>query len=122
MGSALPTGEDDGLQDLTQATQEPTQELTLQDLYEQICRDEDIIITIDAIEESRVRKGLSSIKSKYNSKLKDNNLPIDTSTLEFIVHDSPADKAQGRVRLQIYLKKAATIKVHSIIVPEEDGL
>lgn len=94
-------------------------EMTLQDIYKQLILQEDIIIIIDAVDEPRVRKGLSSIKAKENAKLRDNNLPTDNSTLEFKVHVDEELKKSGRVRLQMFLKDKPTVKVHKLIVSDD---
>lgn len=94
------------------------EELSLTDLYDRVCIDEDIIITIDAIEEPRVRRGLSSIKAKRNAKLRENNLPTDDVTLEFVTHTSEELQKQHRVKLQIYMKRKPTITIHNLQVAD----
>lgn len=98
-----------------------TQELSLAEIYDRIYADEDIIIVIDAVEETRVRKGLSSIKAKRNSKLKDNDLPTDDSVLEFkTITTAEGEIPKGTVKLQIYLKRKPTVTVHSLIVADKE--
>lgn len=96
----------------------PAQEFTLVELYDKICTEDDIFIVIDAVEESRVRKGLSSIKAKRNAKLKDNNLPTDDSTLEFIKHEDEELAKTNRIKLQIFMKKKPTITIHKLEVAD----
>lgn len=96
-----------------------TAEMTLQDIYKQLILKEDIIIIIDAIDETRVRKGLSSIKAKENAKLRDNDLPTDSTTLEYIVHSDDELKKQKRIKLQIFLKQRPTVKIHKMIVADD---
>lgn len=97
-----------------------TQEMGLKELYEKLLLEEDIIVVIDKVDETRVRKGLSSIKAKQNAKFKDSGLPTEDSTIEFKVHEDY--KVNGRVKLQIYLKQKATVKVHALIIPDDEEL
>lgn len=95
-----------------------SQELTLVELYDKICIEEDIFIVIDAVEEQRIRKGLSSVKAKRNQKLKDSKLPPDDANLEFKRHEDEELAKQNRVRLQIFMKKKPTITVHKLEVAD----
>lgn len=111
---------DNTLEDIsTDVEGDGTAEMTLQDIYKQLILKEDIIIIIDAIDEIRVRKGLSSIKAKENAKLRDNDLPTDNTTLEYIVHSDDELKKQKRIKLQIFLKQKATVKIHKMIVADD---
>lgn len=109
-------GETVPVDDLEALPSAGTQELTLVELYDKICEEEDIFIVIDAIEESRIRKGLSSVKAKRNSKLKESDLPIDDSVLEFKKHEDEELAKVNRVRLQIYIKRKPTITIHKLDV------
>lgn len=117
----MPTVEPDDLQDITAgtiATNPESREMTIKELWEAVQLQEDIIIEIDAIEINRVRKGLSGAKAKENAKLRDNNLPTDDSVLEFKEHDDVDLKRQGRVKLQIWLKRPDKIKIHKYVVAD----
>lgn len=94
------------------------QEMSLVDIYENVYTNEDIIIVIDAIDEARIRKGLSSIKAKRNAKLKESNLPTEDLTLEFVKHEDAELAKQNRVRLQIFMKAKPTVKIHKLEVAD----
>lgn len=99
-----------------------TEEMALSDLYRQLVVAEDIIITIDAVDEPVVRKGLIGIKARDNRKMKDNGIVGEATVLEFHPHAQTVEmKAAGTMKLQIVLKKRAGVKIHSLIIPENDG-
>lgn len=91
-------------------------EVSLQKLYDEVYKHGDLIIIIDKVDESRVRKGLSSIKAKLAQKMKTAGYQPDDSVLEFIDHEYPE---KDKTKLQIVLKQKPKVKVHKVIVPEE---
>lgn len=91
-------------------------EVSLQDLYDQVYKQGDLIIIIDKIDEARVRKGLSSIKAKLAQKMKSAGYQPDNATLEFIEHEY---EDKSRTKLQIVFKQKPIIKIHKVIVPQE---
>lgn len=107
----------DKLGDGVEKVKDAAQEMTLVEIYDKICTDEDIIIVIDAVDEPRVRKGLSSIKAKRNAKLRDSNLPTDDAQLEFVRHEDK-DIPKERVKLQIFMRKKPTVTIHSLQVAD----
>lgn len=108
-------------------TELPEDGLTMREIYELIASNGDVILTIPEAEVKRVREGLSGVKAKINQKLKANDLPPETSTLEFAVLQWPplleggGDPNKGMVRLQCYLKYPDKVKVTKVeIVKDED--
>lgn len=91
-------------------------EVTLQDLYDELYKQGELIIFIDKIDEGRVRKGLSAIKARLAAKLKDAGYKPDQSTLEFIEHEQ---EDPTKCKLQIVLQKRPTVLVHKVIVPQD---
>jgi hypothetical protein len=104
----------DQLEDLT-AVEDET-EVSMQAIYDEVYKHGELIIIIDRIDESRVRKGLSSIKAKQAQKMKSAGYQPENATLEFIEHEF---EDKDKVKLQIVLKQKPTVKVHRVIVPEE---
>lgn len=96
---------------------EEEQTLTPSDLYEQLAAAEELILTIDASDEDKLRKGLASVKNKTNNKLKEADLPIDTRMLNF--QHLPCSEP-GCVRIHITLANRSGIKIRKMELPDED--
>lgn len=126
-GSKVPSQElgptpntDDELEDLTATSgqeQGDEDEMSIADIYKQLTIHEDIILIVDKRDEAKIRKGLSAIKAKEIAKLKESNVPHDDVTLEFSKHPPIPGMIEGQLKLQIYLKRKASVKVHKIILP-----
>lgn len=108
-----------GLEDVTKQLEDGTEELSIRELYERILVDDDITIVIDAVDEPRIRRGLSSHKSKLTRKLQDNELPPEPITLEFNTIQDDKLREKGRIKLQIYIKRKPTVTIHGYSVNEE---
>lgn len=113
----LPPDVEDPMKEVESIPVQEAEEMTLQDIFKRVMLEEDIFLIIDAVEELRLRKGLSKIKHDYNAKLRDNNLEPEDANLEFKVHEDTA-LPKNQVKIQIYLKKKPTITVHKLQVAD----
>lgn len=102
---------DDGLNE--------TNELELYDIYKEVLKHDGIIIELFGQDVQRLRKGLSTIKSRSNAKLKDSGLETDERTLQFDVIGE--DEKAKIVKLRIWLKETERFKVKNI-QPLDGGL
>jgi hypothetical protein len=94
-------------------------EMTIQELYEALILKEDIIITIAESDHEDIKRALTGLKAKENTKLKDKGMPVDTAKLQFLkLEDKTKDVPLGAVRLQISLVKRRTFAIQKIETPE----
>lgn len=91
-------------------------QMTMPDLYSLLCQHDDIIIIVPGDEVHRIRKGISSLKSKQNAKLKDAGLPADDRRVEYKVLSK--DVKTHTVKLQIYFDGGPTVTVKEVIIPD----
>lgn len=108
-------------EDSDEALSSNTSMRTYHQIYKDLTINEDIILVIDKKDENKLRKGLSAVKAKHNSKLKEANLPPSQAVLEFIVHKQ-ADLPKEQIKIQIVLKSPPAITVHQIIIPQGESL
>jgi len=92
-------------------------EMALEDIWKKLSIHEDLIMIIDKSDEPRLRKGLSAMKSKETAKLRSAGLPIEPVNLEFVVHKAVEGMPPNVVKLQVFLKKRAVVRLHKIIIP-----
>lgn len=92
--------------------------LTPSEIYNELLTCGEMILTIPAEEEEKLRKGLASAKAKLNAKLKDSGLGTDSSVLSFNV--SPAKEYSGAVQVVITLAKRTGITVLAKEYPDPD--
>lgn len=88
------------------------------EIYKDLSCHGDIILIIDRQDENRLRKGLSAVKAKHMSKIKESGIKVEPSVLEFIVHPQPEDLPMEQIKIQITLKAQQTVKVHKTIIAE----
>jgi len=88
------------------------------EIYKELLANDEIILTIDATEEARLRRRLSVLKAKDFAKLKENALAIDDSKLEFLVIEDPSIP-KGTVKLHIVMKSKTRIRVYDMKVPDD---
>jgi hypothetical protein len=94
------------------------QELSYGELLAATILNGEIIITIPAEDEERVKNGIKNFKSKQATKAKEEGLAVDSSTLIFT---SVASKEfAGCIDLSIQAKTKGTIKVKAMRIPEND--
>lgn len=91
--------------------------IAITDIYKQLSIHEDIILIIDKADEPKIRKALSAIKAKETAKLKSAGIRPDEMTLEFAQHPPIEGMEPGQIKLQVFFKRKATIKVHKVILP-----
>lgn len=96
------------------------QQLTPTEIYELLTANEELILTIPAHEEDRLRKGLASAKNKMNAKLKDSGLPADTRMLQFHVQPSKDQELEDHIDIQISLASRASFKIKRIQLPDPE--
>lgn len=99
-------------------TVQDAQEQSFHDIYKQLTIHGDIILIIDAQDEIRLRKGLSAVKAKHMSKLKESGIKTEAQVLEFVVHPKTDELAAGQVKIQVSLAGRQTVKVHKTIIAE----
>lgn len=85
------------------------------DIYASVLLNEEIIITIPAEIEERVKIGLRNHKARQLAKLKQDGAPIDSSSLSFIVTDSTME---GAIDMTITLKERSTVPIMSVKIPD----
>jgi 5-bromo-4-chloroindolyl phosphate hydrolysis protein len=100
----------DDLYDNTEA-----EEITFAELLATVMLNDEVIITIPATEVDRVKTGIKNVKAKQASKMKEDGLIPDPSTLSFNIIKE--DTEEGDVDLQIILSRKSTIKIKRINIP-----
>lgn len=114
-------GNENGIQVLDILDEEDPQDGTsLTDIYAFLCKNEDIIIQIDATEEETVRRGLSLEKHKQQKKLKEVGAPEDKRIIGFINLGVIENTNPLQIRLQIFLRKRQRVKLHNMIVSDKE--
>lgn len=100
-------------QDFTASDMESLEEgpevQSLTDIYQELQTCGELILTIPAEEEEKLRKGLASVKAKQNAKLRDQGLPIDTSVLGFL--SAPSEDFAGAMQITVTLAKRSGITI-----------
>ena len=78
----------------------------------------EIVITIQAEDEDRVRGGIKGHKNKQAIKMREEGQPVDSASLLF--SSQPSKDFQGCVDLSIQYKVRGTVRVKKLKVPEND--
>lgn len=84
--------------------------LSLHEIYAQLLLEDDIIIVINKDDYDAIKAGLTSVKAKENTKLKNKDMPVDTNKLQFSILPCE-DCALTEIRLQISLAKRKTFSI-----------
>lgn len=92
--------------------------LSLTEIFNQVVANDELIVTIPANEEQALRTGLAGVKAKQNTKLKENGLQPDKSTLSFTV--TPHKTLPDVIDVHIVLSKKQTITVLAIKLPDNE--
>lgn len=82
---------------------------TPSEIYNELLACGELILTIPAEEEERLRKGLASTKAKQNAKLKEAGLATDNTVLSFT--SAPSKEHDGAVQIRITLAARNGIKI-----------
>lgn len=98
------------------AIEDDEQEMSYSEIYTSASLNGEIVITIPVEEEDRVRTGLKNFKNKLTTKLKEENLPLDNSTLVFV--SSPSMEYEGCIDLSVQVKTRGTVKIKAIRIPD----
>ena len=91
--------------------------MSLTEIYNQLLSYNEIILTIPAEEEERLRKGLASVKAKATKKMQDQGLPLDKAVLAYQV--TPTKEA-GIINVQITLGARNAITVFAMSLPDNE--
>lgn len=96
--------------------------MSLTDIYNMVVANQELILTIPADEEERLRKGLASVKAKTNKKLQEEGMPVDKSMLSYITTPVMDNNKQptGNVQIHIILGKPNGITVLGIKLPDSE--
>lgn len=95
--------------------------MTIQDIYQNLLEEEELILEIYKKDEERFRKRMASTKSKFNAALKEQGLIPDDSVLSFQVIGEDKD-AEGNetVKLLISLGRKGTVQVVSMALLDKE--
>lgn len=95
---------------------------SIEDIYSFLLKNEDIILTIDAEQESELRRGLALVKHRHMNKLREAGIAPngESKQLGFRVVDRVPNTEPEQIRLQIWLKKRTSIKVHKMLVSDKE--
>lgn len=78
----------------------------------------EIIITIPAEDEDRVKGGIKGHKNKQAIRMREEGQPVDSASLLF--NSVPSKDFQGCVDLSIQYKVRGTVRIKNIRIPEND--
>lgn len=95
--------------------------MTLTDIYNMLLSSGEIILTIPAEEEKRLRTGLASVKAKSNKRMVEEGMVVDKSVISYST--SPAKDAEGvliegAVAILITLGARNAITVLNVSLPD----
>lgn len=97
--------------------EEETTELSLADIYNRLLINKELILTVPKDQEETLRKGLASVKSKQNTKLKESGIQPDSSQLQYNV--TPSIDIPDAVDVHIILSKRTSITVLKMQRPDD---
>ena len=95
--------------------------MTLTEIYNMLLLSNEIILTIPAEEEKKLRTGLASVKAKSNKKLQDEGMPADKSVISYSstpAKDKEGNPTVGAVDLLITLGSRSAITVLDVKLPD----
>lgn len=94
---------------------------SIDDIYTFLLRNEDIILVIDADEEESLRRGLTLVKHRHQKKIKEAGVKQDeVKQIGFRVIEEIANTEPKQVRIQIWLKKRVSVKIHKMLVSDKE--
>ena len=108
-----PTEEDE----LLSTDEAEGEELSYAELLAHAILNGEIVITIPAEEEERVKNGLKNYKSKQATKQKEEGIPVDSSILIFT--SIPSKEFAGCIDLSIQSKTRGTVRVKALRIPDD---
>lgn len=92
------------------------EEVTFSELLANVMLNDEIIITIALEDVERVKTGIKNTKAKQASKMKEEGLAVDNSTLSFVVEESK--DYDGMADLKIILSRKSTVKIKQMKIPD----
>lgn len=107
--------DDPELQDLNSSEE---QELSYAEILASAILNGEIVITIPAEDEDRVRNGIKGYKNKQATKLREEGQPVDSASLLF--SSIPSKEFQGCVDMSIQYKVRGTVRIKNLRIPEND--
>lgn len=78
----------------------------------------EIVITIPAEDEDRVKGGIKGYKNKQAIRMREEGQPVDSASLLF--SSQPSKDFQGCVDLSIQYKVRGTVRIKALKIPEND--
>ena len=106
------------LNDKMEEDEDQLQSLTYQDIYHTLVLNSELIITIPAEEEEKVKIGLKNVKAKKALKDKEEGHPVDNTILSFT--STVSKDFMGAINLHIALLKKAIVPVYKIAIPDKE--
>lgn len=97
--------------------EEEGEELSYAELLASAILNGEIIITIPAEEEERVKNGLKNYKSKQATRQKEEGIPVDSSILVFST--IPSKDFAGCIDMSIQNKTRGTVRVKAYRIPDD---
>lgn len=89
------------------------------DIYKELLSEGELILTVNLIDEPKLRRTLTVIKARDMAKLKESGFQSDDSKLEFItVKDETLPR--GLVKVHIVMKQKPKIRVYGKQIPSGD--
>ena len=110
--------QDIGLLEMEDNHTEEIEEVTFQEIYQNLLLNDEIILEIAEEDEERLKTGIKNVKAKQATKCKEAGLVPDNNTLTFLSSKDP--NKVGITKLHIVLAKKATVKVFSMTIPDKE--
>ena len=96
-------------------SEEELERMTFAEILATVALNDEIIITIAMEDVERVKTGLKNVKAKQATKMKEEGLTPDSSTLSFVVSEPNED---DDVHLKIMLNHKSTVLIKKVVIPD----
>lgn len=96
-------------------SEEELERMTFAEILATVALNDEIIITIAMEDVERVKTGLKNVKAKQATKMKEEGLTPDSSTLSFVVSEPNED---DDVDLKIMLNHKSTVLIKKVVIPD----
>lgn len=96
-------------------SEEELERMTFAEILATVALNDEIIITIAMEDVERVKTGLKNVKAKQATKMKEEGLTPDSSTLSFVVSEPNED---DDVDLKILLNHKSTVLIKKVVIPD----
>lgn len=105
------------IEDLKEA--DDSEDTAVVDIYKELLSEGELILTVNIIDEPKLRRTLTVIKARDMAKLKESGYHSDDSKLEFIMIKD--DKLpRGLVKVHIVMKQKPKIRIYGKQIPSGD--